>query len=358
VRPQDHKWEDGVSETALRWQGRLSRLRSFSLLIGIGALALVFAGLSMFSAAQRNDPSRPWEVTVGQLVRGEVATSRYVTVPGVSDYDVFYTEAEGGKTVGSYYFLFDEELVNIILVEADSAPEPQSDLVPARITGMTRVVDTGLRDLVRSDLDDIHAAGLETNVDLYIGEGEKPPSKGTVLGLLCAAAALFFLAVTPLFAPRTVFGVAPLQPVGGPVAGDPGARAIGSFQQVRNLEPLELGQRRHRFDSAVANLIPLQDRQLFVYIHNIVTTRAYGVKVGQQESHWGVLLGRDNVVAIDPGRLYAWKERPAVRLRYRDADGREQELVVSFDHAAAQVAFVGTLQQLGFAVGSGMPTAL
>jgi hypothetical protein len=350
--------EEKMSESALRWRGRLGRLKSLALLIGILGGVLVVVGLVTFSSAQSNDPSRPAEITVGQLVQGQVPTGRYVTVSGWTDYDVWYTETEDSRTVSSYYVLVDDEFLNLVVVEAAGSPSLRPDLEPASVTGMTRSMPSGLKDIVNSDVADIHEYGLEINVDLYVAEGQKPPTKTTVLALLAGGAVLLLLAAVPLAMPGTVFGPAPVEAAVGVAAGDPGTKASGTFLNLKSVDPVEVGAKTRKFDNAVANLVPLENRRLLVYIHHILTTRAYGVKVNQRETHWGVLIGQDSVISVEPGKLYAWKERPAVCLSYRDASGKEQEVIVSFNHAAAQAGFVKMLQQLGFAVGTGMPQGL
>lgn len=347
-----------MNESALRLKGRLGRLKAFALLLGLGGVVLLIAGLGTFSSARSNDPSRPAEVMVGQLVRDEVPTGRYVSIAGLTDYDIWYTETENGATVARYYVLVDGDFTNLVVVKARGEPAVRSDFEPATITGMTRPMPSGLKDLVRSDIADFQEYGLALNMDLCLAEGQTPPTKTAVLAMLVAGGLLLVLAAIPLTMPGTVFGPAPVEAATAMAAGDPGAKASGVFLNLKSIDPVEVGARRQKFDNAVANLVPLEDRRLLVYIHHIVTTRAYGIKVNQNETHWGVLIGRDNAVSIEPGKLYAWKERPAVRLHYRDDQGKEQELVVSFNHAAAQAGFVSLLQQLGFSVGSGVPQAL
>ena len=81
-----------MGESALRWRGRLGRLKPLALLIGLGGVVLLIIGLINFSSALNSEPERPTEVTVGQLTQGDVPKGRYVTVAGWTDYDaVSYT---------------------------------------------------------------------------------------------------------------------------------------------------------------------------------------------------------------------------------------------------------------------------
>ncbi len=342
-------------ESKLRLKGRLGRLKGLGIILGLVGLVLLIAELSLLPEALANDPHRPMPVEVGQLVRGEIPTSRYVSVSGQTTYDIFYTEeVDDGTVKGRYYYLVDDALANIVLVKAQGMPIGKPQLVPATIAGMTHSTESGLKDLIRSDLAEITDAGLQTNIDLYIAEGQKPLSIGTVLVLLVLGVALLALGGVSLAFPGVVFGPAPLEPAVAPAVGETGAQASGTFLKLKSIQPLEVGRGTRKFENAVANLIPQPDRRLLVYIHHIVTMRAYGIKVGRRESHWGAFVGQDNVVSVEPGKLYGWRERPAVRLRYRDAKGKEQDLVVSFNHAAAQAGFVEMLRQMGFAVGSGL----
>jgi len=92
-----------------------------------------------------------------------------------------------------------------------------------------------------------------------------------------------------------------------------------------------------------------------VYIHHILTQRVYGVKVREQETHWGVFVDRGIVIDVEPGMVYGWRDRPAVRIRYSDEASKQHTLIVSFNHAGAQADTASLLRQMGFAVGSGEP---
>jgi heat shock protein HtpX len=56
---------------------------------------------------------------------------------------------------------------------------------------------------------------------------------------------------------------------------------------------------------------------------------------------------------VEPGRLYGWRDRWAVQMRYDDAKGKPQTLILSFDGAGEQAGFLNTLQETGFPVGTG-----
>ena len=68
-------------------------------------------------------------------------------------------------------------------------------------------------------------------------------------------------------------------------------------------------------------------------------------------------LDRNRVQDVQPGKIYGWRDRLAVRVNYQDAAAapaaKPQTLIVSFNHAAAQQDFINLLRQRGFVVGTG-----
>ena len=62
------------------------------------------------------------------------------------------------------------------------------------------------------------------------------------------------------------------------------------------------------------------------------------------------------MIDIEPGKLYGWRDRWAVRFRYKGRNDKPETLLVSFDHAAGQASLVELLCKMGFAVGAGMGT--
>ena len=109
-----------------------------------------------------------------------------------------------------------------------------------------------------------------------------------------------------------------------------------------------------KFNNAVANLITLPDSRLMVYIHHVQRTTLYGVvTVRKHESDWAVLLDKNAPWQIDPGTLYGWKARPAVRFVARESVRKPEALYISFDYAGSQAELVRQLRGLGFAVGMG-----
>jgi hypothetical protein len=66
-----------------------------------------------------------------------------------------------------------------------------------------------------------------------------------------------------------------------------------------------------------------------------------------------VLVKPINTVAIEPGKVYGWRDRWAVSVKYRDANSKEQTVYIIFENVASQVNFVNYLREKGFAVSSG-----
>jgi hypothetical protein len=224
---------------------------------------------------------------------------------------------------------------------------------------MTRDTPAELRDLIRSDIPDLEKAGLEMTPELYLAEGQKPPTvTGTVLAMIGLGIIGVMCFVCFTF-PRIVFVPRPADPmIVLPPDDDQGAgvRATGQFLELKSVEPhVEIGRRTRKFSNAVANLVPLEDRSLLIYVHHIARTRLYGVlTISESKSHWGTFVTGDRVIDIEPGKLYGWRDRWAVRFRYRGRDDKPETLLVSFDHAVGQAGLVELLRKLGFTVGTGM----
>lgn len=77
--------------------------------------------------------------------------------------------------------------------------------------------------------------------------------------------------------------------------------------------------------------------------------------VRKTETDWGLPLTSTNVTDIQPGKLFGWHDRWAVRFQYNDVQEKLQTLIVSFKEQGAQVAFICVLGQSGMYVGSGEP---
>ena len=130
-----------------------------------------------------------------------------------------------------------------------------------------------------------------------------------------------------------------------------GVKATGRFLQLKKVEPsLELGKRRQRFTNAVANIIPLEQGDLMIYIHHVVRYNFIPVS----KTHWGVFLNNRNVSVAEPGLQLGWTDRPAVEFSYSSDDGKSETLLLAFDQGEDQGYFVRLLREKGFSVGSGI----
>ena len=347
-----------MSETTLRWKGRLGSLKALALVVLILAIVVLIGVASDLSMATSN-PTEPQAIKIGQVVKGDVGAYRYVQVSGLAFYSEVYRETENGNTVSQFYFVIDQASGDMILVKAAKPLPATESQAQATISGLTRPTDSQLQSLIESDFAAMHQANLQANSQVYLVEGEKPADVGTNTALVVLLVALIILCVATFFFPATVFGPKPIDREAASAAvGNPGVKATGRFQKLAGLQPsFTFGKGMRQFNNAVANIVPLNDRSVMMYIHHVLTYRTYSVKIRQQESDWGIVLDPARVQEAEPGKTYAWRDRHAVRVRYADAasapGSKPQTLIVTFNHAGAQQDFVNLLRQRGFAVGTG-----
>jgi hypothetical protein len=92
-----------------------------------------------------------------------------------------------------------------------------------------------------------------------------------------------------------------------------------------------------------------------IYIHHVMRTQLYGVvTVSKQESDWAVFVGKSEPWSIEPGTIYGWKDRPAVRFRRQEMGRKIDDVYVVFGHPAWQAEFTKSLRTAGFVVGMGV----
>jgi hypothetical protein len=109
-----------------------------------------------------------------------------------------------------------------------------------------------------------------------------------------------------------------------------------------------MGRGTRKFRNSVANIVPLAERKLMIYIHHILKGK-YGTTLSK--THWGVFIEPSKVIDIEGGKLYGWKNRWAVRFTYTGHKDKPETLIVSFDKVWGQLEFVKLLQKLGFIPG-------
>jgi hypothetical protein len=180
-----------------------------------------------------------------------------------------------------------------------------------------------------------------------------PASFGTLA--LCIAVPMLLVSVVPFFFPSTVFGPCPVDTSAGPPPARSEVRATGRFDQLIQLEPtIRVGERTRTFANAAAKVIPLAENRLMIYIRHVAKARSKGGTADAAETNWGAFVDTKTVRAIEPGKIYGWRDRWAVRFRYTGSEKKEEEtLLATFESAAAQVHFVNLLQKSGFALVAG-----
>jgi hypothetical protein len=340
-----------VNETLLRFQGLIGRLKPGAVFGALVAVVVLLAGASNFSLASKNQDS-PYQVTISQLVNGDIGDKFHVTVSGIALYDTGYEESENGRITRNYYFLIDPDTADMILVEHHSAQIDTTETENAiTITGMTHSTPSDLENLIKEDTEEFDSYGVATTSELYIKDGATPPNIITGLVMMGIGGPAFLLCLLTFFFPTIVFNPHPVDTTAMPTAGRPSIKATGRFQQLRQMQPsLEIGRRTQKFANAVANVVLIENRRLMVYIHHIVKTKTYGVTVSTQESHWGIPLDRNNVRAVTPGKIYGWQDEWAVRFQYHNPQGKLETLYVIFEQPGAQVELVKLLGKMGFMV--------
>ncbi len=345
-----------MNENSLRWRARIGSLKWIGLIVVILAgIGLIYAISELLTAIQ--NPSEPRTVKVEQIVTGDVGSSQYVTLEGYAMYDTGYEQTEDGVPVATYFLLVDDFTGHLIVVKASDVHIDHREMDWTSLVGMTRKTPSELKGLIQSDTGFFEEAGFSTTADLYLVEGETPSSIGQSLLLSSSLAAVVVLAVIPFFYPTTVFLPKPVEMVTvdavsmNKKVGN--LKATGRFLQLKKVEPsLELGKRRQRFTNAVANIIPLDQDDLMIYIHHVVRYNFIPVS----KTHWGVFLNKKNVSVVEPGLQLGWTDRPAVQIRFTSEEWKSETLLLAFDHASDQAAFVKLLRERGFKVGSGIST--
>jgi hypothetical protein len=343
-----------MGEKWLRWQGRIGSFKSSALVLGLSAVILLAILIPNLRAALHN-PTQPQNVQIGQLVRGEIGADRYVAVAGTAFYQAGYTETKDQKLVATIYALVDTTTGDTIFVRT-TQPVPTVEHESVSLIGMTRAASADLRALIEKDLPDLQSGGLATTSNLYLADRQKPAAASIVMLGLAGAGLLLILCALALIFPGTVFRPSPVDATVVPVTGQFVTKASGHFQRLKQGPPaVELGNGTRRFREANANLVPQEAQRLMVYIHHIDVTKTYGITTSRNESHWAAFVDPGRTVDVQPGMLFARRDRDAVRMRYNDEEGKLQELILTFDEAGAQAGFLNALRERGFPVGTGSP---
>ena len=346
-----------MDETWPRRLARIGALKPYALGIGVVALVVLVSLIPTLQTAL-NNPTEPQRVQIGQLVRGEIGKNRYVSVAGIALYQLTYEETENEKRVATLYGLVNVATGELILVRT-TQPLPNVEQEAVTITGMTHSVPTDYRTVIEGDLPMLTEAGLTATADLYLADGEKPGKANTLILGITALGLLVLLCAATLFFPSTVFRPQPVAAGTVPAAGTSVIKATGRLQKLKQLEPsIETGRGTRRFREANASLVPMEAQRLMVYIHYVLRQTLYGIiPLGRQESHWAAIVDPSHTRDVEPGKLYGWRDRWAVQMRYQDEKSKLQALILSFDDAGAQAGLLKALQEMGFSVGGGSPAS-
>src|SRR6266498_137021 len=341
-----------MNESLLRWKGRIGSLKALALLVLIFLVIFTFPAVTGFVTALKN-PSAPQSVTVSELISGNIGTQRYVNVSGVASYKLAYTETENSVSKAIIYPLIDRQGNAVVFVRTTEANLASAPDTRVTVTGLTTSAPSDLKNLIEKDLSEINGAGYQTSSALYVEQGQKP---GQLILYLLALAAMAFatvLCIATFFFPSVAFGAFPVQQIPPDAKISKAIKATGNFQQVKTMQPLEFAKARRNFTDAVANLFVMDDRSIGVYIHFVLSRRVYGVQVSKQETDWMALVKPAQVIAVEPGKIYSWRDRWAVSIRFRDSADKPQTMLISFENAASQANFVNFLREKGYAVSSG-----
>ena len=189
-------------------------------------------------------------------------------------------------------------------------------------------------------------------LNLALKNTDEPTLPASVVTLvLCIAVPVLLASALPFLFPSTVFGPHPVDTSAGPPPARPEVKATGRFDQLIQLEPaIKVGEHTRKFANAAANVIPLAENRLMIYIRHAAKTRYKDAAARTTETDWGVFVDKNTVRAIEPGKIYGWKEKWAVRFRYMGPEKKEETLLAIFESAAAQAQFVELLQKSGFAL--------
>jgi hypothetical protein len=354
-----------MNENLLRWKARLGSSKRIAVILIIGTFVFSIPIITDLEAALKNVKG-PQSIKIEQLVGGTIGAGQYVELSGYPMYDVGYQETSSyGTVLAVYYFLVDADTATTVLVKSP-ATEIQSGKLPLEkvsLTGITRISPGDIQEALQTDMADPLFVGIRLQPDIFLAEGEAPPNLFPTAGKLMGIGILFLVCMATFFFPHTIFAVKPLEtpnPASQRKIALPIVRATGRFARITQQEPkLQFSQYTKKFNGAIANLIPLEPGRLLIFIRYVTKTSLYGVvTISKTETHWGVIINPENLIDIEPGKQYGWRDYWAVRFRYKGTDKKENTLLVSFSSLELQTEVVKSLREKGLAVGSGINEAV
>jgi hypothetical protein len=345
-----------MNEGSLRWKARIASLRWVSLIVIVIVGLMLVVTIGDLLTAMKN-PGEPQAVTIEEVVAGPIDSNQYVVLDGFAVYEIGYEETEDDVPVTSYYLLVDDVSGYLIVVEASTAVITDRVSDWTSVSGITHKTPPDLKGLIQSDLVDFQSSGFMTTSELYLAEGESPEGLTQSAWLVLFLVVVGAVSIVPFFFPVTVFAPKPVEWSIGETSPQEGqeatVRATGNFLQLRKVKPtLELGKRKRKFTSAMANIIPLEQGTLMIYIYHVVRYNFIPIS----KTHWGAFLDSTATGQVEPGVVYGWKDRPAVQFNDMGEGGKLESLLLIFDSAADQASFVKRIREMGFKVGTGLAT--
>lgn len=340
-----------MNETWLRIKGRIGASKGLAIVVGIFILVL---GSDLINNAIRSftNLSGVQNVSVSQLAGKQIGTNRYVAVSGIAAYELSYKETNNEATVGIVFPLIDSNTHTVVFVHTKQIELANQADKQVTVTGITETTPAELQTIITRDMADINTAGYQANADLYILQDEKPGDPILMLLLAGGVGLVLALAVATLFFPSTVFQAQPMQPAAQVAEGKIAIRLSGRLWQVKTLTPtLEFSHGSRNFQNSVANVFTSNEGWLGLFIRFVQTHRMYGIQVSKNTTDWAVIVSPAQVLSIEPGKIYSWRDRWAVSIRYRDSADKENSLIVSFDHNGAQAQFMEFLRSKNYPVG-------
>jgi hypothetical protein len=343
-------------EVVLRWKGRIGSLKLLSLIVIVIALLLSILGIIRLSAALKNPGGYPTSVTLEQIVNDQVDNSTYIQVSGYAVYESLYEYVEDDTVKDVYYGIVDDIYGYVVLVKASDANLETRFDGYVQLIGMLHSTPSDLKRLVIEDRPEYEVNSLIITEKYYIMEGEAPPSPVNSGIILVFSLGVALIAIAPFFFPSIAFSFVP--PVVGsadqelPIHRD--IKATGRFIQIKSVQPnLIFGRRIRKFNNSVANVVRLSEDDVMIYIHHIQQTKLYGViTVGKHESRWAVRMNFRTVMKVEPGKVYGWKDRFAVRVQHKGWGKKPETLYITFGTAVEQAYFVRLMRTYRIRVGS------
>jgi hypothetical protein len=339
-----------MNNTALRVRGWISALRPFALLgLVLGLLFGIAVGINLYQA---NRAANSPQIEIGQLLRGEIGPNDYVTITGFVVYGGGFTETEGEKIVAAINPVIDMntgELIFVRFTQAELLTKEGEETIT--VSGRTAVPEDELARLIEGSITELESVGLSVTSDQYIKNVVQPGQINRAWLQIGAIGAAMVLCAAIYAMPAIVFNPEPLSAASpSPVAGLVNMQVTGKLFKASKKDIYQATKRRQHFAKAYANLIRLDPNGLMVHVHQVVRHRSYGITVGKTESDWLVKLYPHQVVKVEPGKLYTFNQRWAVRFVYKTEDDKESVLVVNFENDQDQAAFISLLKEMGFAV--------